>query len=183
MINKTYSKGDMIDIIRTFNIDIPNFAIMDKSTLSMKLWEELCSIDYLPCDNDIYNIKNIEELKIYLMQKNPNKTLSVKDKTKLMRFCKEVIVYCNNGYNVDFSIFNDFNEIKIQMEDICKYGDIPSVRRSIKLFNKDPKLNIKLEPIISNRVKKQLELKEKNKIKKTYNATFKKGRFIISFDI
>jgi hypothetical protein len=182
MINKTFSKGDMIDIIRNFNIDIPNFASMDKPTLSMKLWEELCSIEFLPCDNDIYDINNIEELKHYLMNKNPNKLLSVKDKTKLMRFCKEVIVYCNNGYNIDCSVFNDFNEIKIQMEDICKYGDIPSVRRAIRLFNEDPKLDNKLEPVISNRIKKQLELKEKSKVKKYYGAIFKKGHFVLEFE-
>jgi len=182
MINKTYSKADMIDIIRNFNIDIPNFCSMDKPTLSMELWRELCSIESLTCDTDIYDINNIEELKTYLVNKNPDKLLSVKEKTKLMRFCKEVIVYCNGGYNIEYSIFNDFNEIEIQMIDICKYGDIPSVRRAIRLFNKDPKLDNKLSPIISNRVKKQLELKQKNKVKKYYGLIVNKGKFVLSFD-
>ncbi len=181
MINKTFSKGDMIDIIRNFNIDIPNFASMDKPTLSMKLWEELCSIEYLPCETDIYDIKDIEELKHYLMDNNPDKSLSVKEKSKVMRFCKEVIVYCKNGFNIECSVFNDFNELKIQMEDICIHGDIPSVRRSIRLFNEDPKLDINLEPVVSNRVKRQLELKEKHKVKKYYGLISKKGRFILEF--
>jgi len=181
MINKTFSKGDMIDIIRSFNIDIPNFTNMDKSTLSMKLWDELCNIEYLP-PNQFYDINNIEELKLYLLKKNPNKLLSVKEKTKLMKFCKEVIVYCNNGYNVDFSVFNDFKEIKIQMEDIIKYGDYPSVRRAIKLFNKDPKLDKELKPIISNKIKYILESKKTEKVKKVYGAIIKKGKFILTFD-
>ena len=182
MINKTFSKGDMIEVIRAFNIDIPNFASMDKSTLSMKLWAELCSIESIQPETEIFNISNIEELKTYMINKNPNKILSVKEKNKLMRFCKEVIVYCNNGYNVDMSIFNDFIEIELQIKDISKYGDIPSVRRAIKLFNKDPKLSEKVQPIISNRIKQQLELKKKNKVKKYYGIIVKHGCFEISFD-
>ena len=180
MINKTFSKGDMIEVIRAFNIDIPNFASMDKSTLSMKLWAELCSIESIQPETEIFNISDIEELKTYMINKNPNKILSVKEKNKLMRFCKEVIVYCNNGYNVDMSIFNDF--IELQIRDIAIYADIPSVRRAIKLFNKDPKLSEEIKPIISNRVKKQLEVKKKNKVKKYYGIIVKHGLFEISFD-
>ncbi len=182
MINKTFSKGDMIEVIRAYNIDIPNFATMDKATLSMKLWSELCDIETLPPETEIFNISNIEELKQYLMNKNPHKSLSVKNKNKLMRFCKEVIVYCNNGYNVDMSIFHDYVEIEMQMKDIAKYGDIPSVRRAIKLFNKDPKLKEKIEPIISNRIKKELELKKKHKVKRYYGLVIKDGTFTVCFD-
>lgn len=182
MINKTFSKGDMIEIIRAFNIDLPNFNTMDKSTLSMKLWAELCSLEYVPAENDIFNISDIEELKSYLMDKNPNKLLSIKEKNKIMKFCKEVIVYCNNGYNTDMSVFNDFTEIELQLRDIAIHGDIPSVRRAIRLFNNDSKLKEKIEPIISNRVKKELELKKKHKVKTYYGLISKKGDFIISFD-
>ena len=34
MINKSFSKGDMLDIIRHFNLDIPNSNTMDKLKLS-----------------------------------------------------------------------------------------------------------------------------------------------------
>lgn len=182
MINKTFSKGDMIEIIRAFNIDLPNFNTMDKSTLSMKLWAELCSLEYVPAENDIFNISDIEELKLYLMNKNPNKLLSIKEKNKIMKFCKEVIVYCTNGYNVDMSVFNDFIEIDLQLRDIAIHGDIPSVRRAIRLFNKDPNIKEKIDPIISNRVKKELELKKKYKVKTYYGLISKKGEFLISFE-
>lgn len=182
MINKTFSKGDLIDIIRTFNIDICNYTTLDKTTLSSRLWNELCNIESIAPENDIYNINDIEELKNYLINKNPNKLLSVKDKQKLMTFCKEVIVYCNNGYNIDYSIFNDFKEIELQIKDICVYGDIPSVRRAIRLFNLDPKLKNKIEPIISNKVKKDLNMKEKNKKKIYYGLIIKRDKFYINFD-
>ena len=38
MINKSFSKGDMLDIIRQFNLDIPNSNNMDKLKLSITLW-------------------------------------------------------------------------------------------------------------------------------------------------
>jgi hypothetical protein len=182
MINKTFSKGDMMEIIRAFNIDIPNFNTMDKSTLSMKLWSELSTLESIPPENNIFNIDTLDELKEYLVNKNPNKLLSVKDKQKLMKFCKEVIVYCSNDYNVNLSIFDCFEEIEIQVRDIAKYADIPSVRRAIRLFNKDPKLNDVIEPIISNRVKKELEFKKKNKVKKYYGLSIINKKVILKFD-
>jgi len=182
MINKTFSKGDMMEIIRAFNIDIPNFNTMDKSTLSMKLWSELSTLESIPPENNIFNIDTLDELKEYLVNKNPNKLLSVKDKQKLMKFCKEVIVYCTNDYNVNLSIFDSFEEIEIQVREIAKYADIPSVRRAIRLFNQDPKLNDIIEPIISNRVKKELEFKKKNKVKKYYGLSIINKKVILKFD-
>ena len=182
MINKTFSKCDMIEIIRTFNIDIPNFNTMDKSTMSMKLWDELCCLEDIPVDNELFTINNLEELKTYLTNKNPSKILSVKEKSKVMKFCKEVIVYCNNGYLIECSIFNDFTELDIQLRDIAIHGDIPSVRRAIRLFNKDPKVVDKIVPIISNRIKKELELKKKKKVKHYYGLIIKEGGFTVVFD-
>ena len=56
MINKTFSKCDMCDIVRTFNIDIPNYTSMDKSMLSMKLWDELCCIESIEPELEVYCI-------------------------------------------------------------------------------------------------------------------------------
>jgi len=182
MINKTFSKGDLLNIISKFGIDIPNANLMDKLRLSITLWSELHNIATIPPDNEEYMIENLEQLKEYLKKPNPDKLLSVKQKNKIMRFCKEVIVYCNNGYNVDCSIFNSIEEIHIPMKDISIHGDIPSVRRAIKLLNNDPQLKDKIEPVISNRMKKQLENKNKKKVKKYYGLISKNGSFILTFD-
>lgn len=105
MINKSFSKGDMIDIIREFNLDIPNNNNMDKIQLSVKLWAYINNMKELETESEIYNLKTKEELLNYLSNHNPDKLLSVKEKTKLMNFCKEVIVYCTNGYNIEYSSF------------------------------------------------------------------------------
>jgi hypothetical protein len=182
MINKSFSKGDMLDIIREFNLDIPNCNNMDKIKLSIILWSHINNLKELQSDTEIYNIKNKEELINYLSNQNPDKILSVKEKNKLMTFCKEVIVYCNNGYNIEYSSFNSVEEIHIPCRDIALHGDIPSVRRAIRLLNNDPKLKEKIEPIISNKMKKTLELKKKHKVKRYYGLISKTGSFIVSFD-
>tara|TARA_R110000803_G_scaffold210827_1_gene284021 strand:+ start:9441 stop:9989 length:549 start_codon:yes stop_codon:yes gene_type:complete len=182
MINKTFSKCDMCDIIRAFNIDIPNYTSMDKSMLSMKLWDELCCIESIEPEQEVYCISTIADLKEYLTHKNPSKVLTVKEKSKVMNFCKEVIVYCNNGYSIDMSIFTTYEEIDIQLRDIAVHGDIPSVRRAVRLFNGDPKIKDHIHAVISNRVRRELEVKKKKKVKHYYGLIRKEGHYVVSFD-
>tara|TARA_R110000772_G_scaffold14511_4_gene41847 strand:- start:493 stop:1041 length:549 start_codon:yes stop_codon:yes gene_type:complete len=182
MINKTFSKGDLLEIISTFGIDIPNANNLDKLRLSIMLWSELSNMKEIPEDNEIYMIKDLSELKEYLQKQNPDKILSVKQKQKIMRFCKEIIIYCNNGYNLDYSIFNSYEEIYIPTRDISIHGDIPSVRRAIGLLNKDPNLKEKITPIISNKMKRKIEKNNNKKIKKYYGLIYKTGNFTLYFD-
>tara|TARA_R110000772_G_scaffold146918_1_gene257355 strand:- start:1579 stop:2046 length:468 start_codon:yes stop_codon:yes gene_type:complete len=155
---------------------------MDKSMLSMKLWDELCCIESIEPELEVYCIYTIEELKQYLTHRNPSKILTVKEKSKVMSFCKEVIVYCNNGYSIDMSIFTSYEEIDIQLRDIAVHGDIPSVRRAIRLFNEDIKTIKNIVPVISNRVNRELEVKKKKKVKQYYGLIQKSGHYTVSFD-
>ncbi len=68
------------------------------------------------------------------------------------------------------------------MKDISIYGDIPSVRRAIRLINLDPKIKERIEPVISNKMKRILESKNKKKVKKYYGLISKHGSFTVSFD-
>ena len=182
MINKSFSKGDMLDIIRQFNLDIPNSNNMDKLKLSITLWSYVNNLKDIQPDTEIYLIESKEELIKYLAGHNPDKLLSVKDKTKLMNFCKEVIIYCNHGYNIECSSFNTIEEIHIPTRDIAIHGDIPSVRRAIRLLNNDPNLKEKIEPIISNKMKKMIEVKKKKKVKNYYGLISKRGDYLVTFD-
>lgn len=182
MINKSFSKGDMLELISLFGLDIPNAKTMDKLKLSIILWSTVNNAEHIMEDNEIHMIKGKEDLLKYLTNQNPDKLLSVKERNKLMTFCKEVIVYCTNGYIVERSIFGTHEEIHIQTGDIAIHGDIPSVRRAIKLLNEDPKLIDKIEPIISNKMKKALDTKKKKKVKDYYGLISKQGEFLLSFD-
>jgi|TARA_R110000782_G_scaffold81202_1_gene160532 hypothetical protein len=181
MINKTFSKGDLLEIISNFGIDIPNANNMDKLRLSIFLWSELGNLKEITADNEIYMIQNLQGLKDYLQKPNPDKILTVKQKQTIMRFCREVIVYCNNGYNIDCSIFKSREEIYIPMKDLSIHGDIPSVRRAILLLNKDVELKEKIKPIISNRMIKLLDKKKNKKVKTYYGLIHKSGNYTVVF--
>ena len=185
MIHKSFSKQDLKEIIYDLSIDIPDYDMLNKHELIRKL-----SL-YLDNENDInflnselFPNKDLDYLKIYLNNQNPEKLLSVKEKNNILKLCKEIIHYCNNGYCIENTIFGSFDELKIHLRDICKYGDIPSVRRCCRLIKGDIKVNESYEPKISLKVKKDLELKRQNKIKnkKVINLIVKEGKFYLNFN-
>ena len=50
------------------------------------------------------------------------------------------------------------------------------------MLNNDPKLDYKLEIVLSKRTKKELEKKERVKQSSIPKATIKHGNFVVSFD-
>ncbi len=98
-----------------------------------------------------------------------------------MSFCKEVIHYCTAGYVIENTHFNSMEEIEIQMKDIEKYGDIPSVRRSCRLMNMNPHSHEKYSPCISHKVQLELDLKRQKKVKRFNCLIRKEGQFTLSF--
>jgi len=185
MIHKTYSKQDLKDIISDLKINIHNYDTLNKNELINAL------LQYLKNDNIIdfstseyFKNKNINYLKNYLSQPNPNKVLSVKDRNNILVLCKEIIHYCKTGYCVENTIFGSVDEIKIHMDYIKQFGDIPSVRRCCKLIKGDLKMDRIFYPEISIKVQKDLDIKAKNKLKnkKVNGLILKKGKFKVIFD-
>ena len=65
--------------------------------------------------------------------------------------------------------------------DISQHCDISTCRRAIKLLNEDRSLPHKIEPIISNRIRKQIERKEAVKRKTSGKYLKRTGKFQITF--
>ena len=137
IIHKTHSKNDLTDLINTLNLKIVFSHVDIKRDIHDKLIEFLNqkNNDKINYPN-VYKIKNKNDLKCYLKNKNPKKILSTKEKNDIMKICKNIINYCNNGYELDNSPrYNDIVEIYDDMDYIKQFGDIPSVRRCCKLLN------------------------------------------------
>ncbi len=76
-------------------------------------------------------------MKYYIINKNPKKTLTIKEKNDVMKICKNIIHYCNNGELIELSAYyNDKQQIHDDMLYIIQFGDIPSVRRCCKIWKK-----------------------------------------------
>jgi len=181
-IDKSHSKTDLVDLINTINVPIifsHTHNKKDIQDLLVNLFKEKKDLTF---DKNVYNINTIKDLQIYISNPNPKKVLSVKDKSNVMRICREICKFCKNKYIVEKTNYTSLQELHDDMRYIILFGDLPSVRRTCKLMNKNIQRVQEWIPIISPQVKKVLEEKEKSKkicpfgLQKTY------GSFMLKFD-
>jgi hypothetical protein len=180
-IHKSFSKNDMIDIINNLHLSIVFSHADSKATLQNKINKYIDENINNKINNNYYDIYNVRQLKLYLKNKNPKKSLSVKDKQNIMNICKNIINYINCGCIVEVCLcYKNKQEIEDDMLYILQYGDIPSVRRVCRLMNKTRPLKDHYAPVISPQVKKQLD--EKIDIHTTSPFLLvKHGKFLIHF--
>jgi len=117
-----------------------------------------------------------------LMNPNPKKNLSVKDKAVVMGICKEITKFAKCNYIVENTRYASLQELEDDMLYIAQFGDLPSVRRAVKLMNTNIQRSRHWSCVISPQMKKVIEEKENQKHANSYHATFRRGEFIVSFD-
>ena len=182
MIHKSHSKKELVNIISLCKLDIKNPRQYKKKDLLIILKKELESLNEIEPELSTYLFHNIIDLKHYLMNCNPKKLLTIKQKNEVIKNCKRIQQYIRNNYILKSSTFDNIIDIYDLAETLQPYGDIPSVRRVCKGLNHDPNKIKIIVPIISAITQK--ELKDKETYKKTYEikVEVKYGRFFISFD-
>ena len=122
-------------------------------------------------------------MKWYLLNPNPKKKISIKEKKVVMFLAKNIINYCLHGQVLEWSpYYNDHQHIQDDLDYIKQFGDIPSVRRACALMNMTLTPENHFHPLISPQVKAKMIIKKSHKweIKPTFNHH--KGPFTISFD-
>ncbi len=181
MIHKSHSKNELVKIIDIFKIDIVNPKKYRKVDLADLLSDKLKLIEDIEPNEDMC-LYNITDLKYYLTTINPKKRLTIKEKNNVILICKKIKHFCNNGFLLSVSDYNDYQDIFNDAEYICNYGDIPSVRKCIKKLNTCDYCLNKYNPIISDIVKKELEQKQKLKTTNQYKCEIKHGLFTLYFD-
>jgi len=96
---------------------------------------------------------------------------------------KKILHYCyKSNYVISFSNYDKLEDIIKDANRIKYFGNEPSVRRAIKLLNKDNKIKDKIELIMSDKCRARLDRIEQ--IKKDNSVKFKviKGTHKIVFD-
>tara|TARA_R110001592_G_scaffold341674_2_gene631006 strand:+ start:14018 stop:14569 length:552 start_codon:yes stop_codon:yes gene_type:complete len=182
LIHKTHSKKDLINIIKNFNINIPDPSLHKKKQLLTLLKKELLTMEEIEPELDIYMFYNLVDLKTFLSSCNPKKLLSIKEKNNVIMICKRLQQLVNNNYIIESSSFKDIEEVERLGKFIEPYGDIPSVRRACKELNKHPNRIFKFEPIISKQTLRELEKRAEYKKKYPIKLEVRTGSFTISFD-
>ena len=180
MIHPSHSRKDLIEVCEVFNIDIEDLYDLPKISLISFLESELDKVDYIQPEYEYYFVEDIEELKGYLSDPNQTKNVTIATKEKVIKDSRRIISYCQSGYEI-FPHFQSKKEIYECSKIVAEHCDISTCRRAIKLINEDRSMPSKIKPIISNRVKKQLERREL--VKKRTRGQFRthKGSFKLEF--
>lgn len=181
-IDKSHSKNDLVDLINCINVPIVFSHTHNKKDIQDLLVNLFKEKKDLTFEKNVYNINTINELQIYVSNRNPKKTLTVKEKSNVMRICREISKFCKNKYIVEKTNYKDIIELHDDMRWIIQYGDLPSVRRTCKLMNKNVERVQEWIPIISPQVKKVLEEQDKTKKIRPYGLQKSYGPFILKFD-
>ena len=185
MINKTHSKKDLIKINNTFDCGIINANQYKKNELSKRLETIIWNMEKIE-PNDEYCFSNLIDLKYYLMNTNPKKLLTIKQKNELILNCKRIKHYCNNSFELSKTEFTSKEEVFALAQECSMFADIPSVRKMIKSLNADPDKLFTIVPNISKPMIKEIELKKKLKNTSSIALIVKRAPpgkpFIVSFD-
>tara|TARA_R110000868_G_scaffold17556_6_gene76782 strand:+ start:1933 stop:2490 length:558 start_codon:yes stop_codon:yes gene_type:complete len=182
-IHTSHSRKELIQIIQQFNIDITNCNDLPKKEIQILLSNKLIEMpdDSFKEEDEYFFVKDKTELLEYLAKPNQSKILTIKEKDNVMLTAKKIISYCKNSYYLTPYNYETFEDLLKEAEYISKFGDIPSCRRAINMLNQDPKLDHKIEVVLSKRVKKELQKKEQLKMNCIPRAIIKKGHFVVDF--
>jgi hypothetical protein len=106
-----------------------------------------------------------------------------KDDIEVRTKVKNIIYYCGKcSFEVSLSNYNNLQDIIKDANDIRFYGNEPSVRRAIRLLNRDNKIKDIFFCVMSEAVRQRVE--EEEKLKKSTKPRFKitRGTHILVFD-
>ncbi len=173
-IHKTHSKKDILSILQSLNI------LVDHKLSKREIIELLPKI----IENAEYtkSIPHLTALKDLFISPSLKKRLSVEKKNLVMIKSKKIINFATNNFDMIQIGYSNPHEVHNDALFIHHYGDIPTVRRALKLYNT---YNMKvghINPIISLDI--QHTLLEKEKIKEMKNPKFgyRTGKFILKFN-
>ena len=182
MINKTFTKKDLLEIIEVYEMDIEDPSSLSKKEIQNQLEDYLENNEIQYYTLGEWEFETSEDLLKYLENEKPNTDLNYREKGQMITLSKKIIHYCRNGFSIAFSEFNDIDEIYQKALEVANHGDIPTCRRAIKELNKDSKIRNKIEIVISDKIQKELEQKKIDKKSLNNNYKFTKKYIVITFD-
>ena len=178
MIHSSHSKKDLLELINTFQIDVIGAGEQSRQRLGINLWNKVLA-DMNHSDTHC----DAREIHHFLHRRTPSRGFPTRlriigfDKVRnILHYAKD----CN--YVVHLSNYDRFEDILEDAKYLANFGDEPSVRRAIKLFNKDAKLEDIIEPKISPKVLKSIQERERIKKDTRPRMKIKTGDFTLSFD-
>ena len=183
-IHHTHSKKDLIEIIECFELtEIEDARDMPKDELREEISDYIDGMIYLKPNTDNFFINTVDELKSYLKEPTPKQLLTNAEMEKVSVITKNIIFYCREcSFCLAASNFVEMDELIEDAIYISRYGDLPAVRRALKLLNCDEKMCAPIEPVMTKRMR--VKLKRLDELKKMNVGRLKvsRGSITVSFD-
>ena len=180
MIHKTHSKKNLIDLFNDLNYKI------NRNKTKKSIIDEIVNLIQKKAIQikkiNSYQLKNLDDLIYYLSTPNNKEKISIEEKKEVMIKCKKIIQYSKSDYNIKLTEYKNNQQIYNDVIFISPYGFIPSVRRACKLYNQDINKKNHINPIISDKIQKELDFKENIKKIKKEKFKIKYGEFSVIFD-
>jgi len=183
MIDKSWSKKDLIEITRIYQIDIENPKELSKKELSEELYFHLINTEEVFDCNCLYpEVYQWSDLVDLLEKPKANTDLDYRQKQEMIFDAKVILNYCRNGYLLSNTSFKDFDDLYALAMKVSQHGDISTCRRAIDEFNKDNKVRNKINPVISQKMQNILEQKKINKNELTPKLIIRREPIRLTFD-
>ena len=183
MIDKSWTKKDLLEIIKIYQIEIEYPKELSKKPLTEELYFQLLNtenpFDWSNDNPDIYSWGELVEL---LEKPKANTELDYRQKQEMIHSAKTVLNYCRNGYMLSNTDYQCFDDLYIVAMNVAQHCDISTCRRAIVEFNKDKKLRNKIQPKISQKMQKVLEQKKINKDDLIPKLMIKRESIRLTFD-
>ena len=182
MIHKSHTKSDLIHIVNNIGINIRISHGDSKKQIHDKFIQYYDSTNDSSFKKNLYDIKDLRELKLFLSKPSKKKNISLADKQQILTICRKIIQFTKNNYLIQKSNYNCEQDLKDDILFVIQFGDLPSVRRACKCLNKNIMLKEKYHPIISPQVQSLIMEKEIEKKSILNILTIEVGTYEISFD-
>tara|TARA_R110000824_G_scaffold370187_2_gene559756 strand:+ start:469 stop:1041 length:573 start_codon:yes stop_codon:yes gene_type:complete len=189
VIHKSHTKKDLIELIDVFGFQdfIDNYKELNKDALTALLSIHLRTIEGIKPNREYYDFEDINDLQEYLKNPSPKQVLTIKEKDIIIDKAKKIIFYCRiAGYCLGSTTYESYDEIIKDAKDIRKYGDIPTIRRALKLLKDDLNIEENIDPIMTYRMQQRLERKDRIRAngmaRMTKSIKPKGGMFVLKFD-
>ena len=184
MIHGSHSKKDLIEIVEMFELfGIIDYRDMSKDELQVAIWSYVRDIGYIKPDQEYFFVDDANALLKYLNSPSPRQILTAQQLEAITNTCKNIIFYSKQcAHQISASNYSDIDEIIDDAIEVSKNGDLPIVRRALRLLNEDLKLEVAIEPVITHRTKKKLLRQEQMKIKNVGKLQVTKGKVLVVFD-
>jgi len=183
MIDKSWTKKDLLEIIKIYSIEIEDAKELSKKPLTEELYFQLLNTENtFDWSNEYPEIYQCSELVELLEKPKANTELDYRQKQEIIHEAKTVLNYCRNGYLLSNTEYQCYDDLYIVAMKVSQHCDISTCRRAISEFNKDQKLRNKIEPKISQKMQKILEQKKINKQDLIPKLMIKREPIRVTFD-